>query len=136
MENCVGLPCTVMPCENGIPYWESCWQLTPEEIEQIAATGRVYIGVLAIGHPPICVNAKTQITQSVPVARVNVIIDAQVFSINPGQHRIGDLKQAAGIAQAYRIGIGGSPKIWEDDEIVMLQGGELLETVPPDGVSG
>lgn len=40
------LPCRVMPDGQVI----SCWQLSPEEIEQINKTGRIYVSQLSGGY--------------------------------------------------------------------------------------
>ncbi|AGH31346.1 hypothetical protein TVVG_00052 [Tetraselmis viridis virus SI1] len=32
--------------------WWSCWKLTPEELEEVKRTGKVWLGVLSAGAPP------------------------------------------------------------------------------------
>lgn len=33
----------------------SCWELTPEELEKVKRTGRIYLGVFGTGQPPVYV---------------------------------------------------------------------------------
>ncbi len=33
----------------------SCWELTPLELEEVAATGKVYLSIFGPGHPPVAV---------------------------------------------------------------------------------
>lgn len=50
------LPVTCIEFEGGIVGVESCWQLSPEEIEEVVRTGKVYFLCLDHTHPPISIN--------------------------------------------------------------------------------
>ena len=47
--------CGDLPCYFNGEQIVSCWQLTPEELEEINSTGVVWIMVWGQGTPPICV---------------------------------------------------------------------------------
>ena len=51
------LPVNAGSVEEGLPAFISCWKLTPEEIQEIAETGRVWLWVLG-GHPPVCIEGQ------------------------------------------------------------------------------
>lgn len=41
--------------EGGMPVIISCWQPTPEELEEINRTGKVWLSICGTGMPPVCV---------------------------------------------------------------------------------
>lgn len=43
---------------EGMPQFISCWKLTPEELEEVARTGKVWLHVLGGGHPPVLVSGE------------------------------------------------------------------------------
>lgn len=51
-EECFDMPVVAGRREDGWPEIISVWQLTPEEIEHISKTGKIYLGVVAAGIPP------------------------------------------------------------------------------------
>ncbi|MDH3232222.1 MAG: DUF2203 domain-containing protein [Alphaproteobacteria bacterium] len=40
----------------------SCWRLTEDELAQIAETGCVWLSVLGIGTPPVCIMGHSPVT--------------------------------------------------------------------------
>lgn len=46
---------------EGNPQIISCWELSKEEIIEVANTGRVYLGIMSNGMPPVCVMAHNPI---------------------------------------------------------------------------
>lgn len=55
----VVVPLPVLRTLEGLSV--SCWELTPEEKEEIARTGKVWVSVWSgLGHPPICVAASLE----------------------------------------------------------------------------
>lgn len=40
--------------EVGVPAVVSCWKPTPEELEEIKKTGRVWLVIMGISMPPAC----------------------------------------------------------------------------------
>lgn len=43
---------------------ETCWCLTPEEIEEVKRTGRVYVGMLIPALPAMCVTTSSTVRPS------------------------------------------------------------------------
>lgn len=39
------------------PAIESCWKLSPEELEEVKKTGVIYFDCIGMTHPPICISA-------------------------------------------------------------------------------
>lgn len=52
-EQCGDLPVYKGIDTHGSPIIISCWQLSPEELEAIKTTGKVYLTVVGEGTPPI-----------------------------------------------------------------------------------
>ena len=44
--------------EEGLPQIISCWKLTPEEVQEVARTGKVWLLVLG-GHPPVSIEGQS-----------------------------------------------------------------------------
>ena len=58
MKNCDDLPITRGRTESGLPFVDSVWQLSPEEIQHIAETGIIYLCFVGtITHPPVALSA-------------------------------------------------------------------------------
>lgn len=58
-ESCGDLPVWQGRDTDGTPLIISCWELTKEEIIQIANTGRVYLSVVGTQQPPVSVMAES-----------------------------------------------------------------------------
>lgn len=52
-DNVFDLPVTNLTYSDGVPAVESCWELSPEEIEEVKRTGRIYFICFGRTHPPI-----------------------------------------------------------------------------------
>lgn len=61
-EGCEDLPGTLAVNENETPEIETCWELSPEELEQVNKTGRIYLYVMGRSIPPVALTATSQIT--------------------------------------------------------------------------
>lgn len=48
------LPVHAGSASEGLPQIISCWKLTPEEVQEVVKTGKVWLRVLG-GHPPVLV---------------------------------------------------------------------------------
>lgn len=59
LEDCGGLPATVMQCFGGRQEFETCWQLDPEDLATVQRTGRVYLIVAGREHPPVALAAES-----------------------------------------------------------------------------
>lgn len=40
-------------CMDGILVQQSCWKLTADEVDEVARTGRIWLGVCANQHPAV-----------------------------------------------------------------------------------
>ena len=61
-ENTVmDLPITRLKYSDGKHAVESCWELTPEELEEVKKTGKVYFVCMGDTHPPILLSCKSQL---------------------------------------------------------------------------
>ena len=58
-EQCGDLPAHRFVSEDKIPYVISCWELSPEELEQIKTTGKVWLTVCAYTMPPVSIDVTT-----------------------------------------------------------------------------
>lgn len=58
LEGCGDLPATKCHDDKGTPYVESCWELSLEELNEIAKTGRIYL--LTMGDCVLPVSLSTQ----------------------------------------------------------------------------
>lgn len=61
-DNVIDLPVTRINFQDGIIGVESCWHLSPEELEEVKRTGNIYLVVLAHTHPPVCLSTTPSIT--------------------------------------------------------------------------
>ena len=61
-EGCLDLPGTAYKYADGTPGVETCWELSPEELEQVNKTGRIYLYVMGRSIPPVALTAASQIT--------------------------------------------------------------------------
>ncbi len=61
-EGCEDLPGTLAVNENGIPEIETCWELTPGELDRVNKTGRIYLYVMGRSIPPVALTTASQIT--------------------------------------------------------------------------
>lgn len=54
-DQCADLPIWrgVTAHDMATPMLISCWELSPEEMEQINRTGKIYVGAIGQTHPPI-----------------------------------------------------------------------------------
>jgi len=50
------LPVTRFQFDNGVPAVQSCWELSPGELEVIRKTGKMYFSIYGNTHPPICLS--------------------------------------------------------------------------------
>jgi hypothetical protein len=57
-EECLPAPVFVGEYSNNNPCIISCWQLTDNELKQIAATGVVWLGVVGTQMPPISLSTQ------------------------------------------------------------------------------
>lgn len=53
---CLDLPVFREVDENGSTILISCWQLSPEEMAEVARTGRIYLHIWGGQQPPVYVN--------------------------------------------------------------------------------
>lgn len=51
------LPATIMQYGDGRQEFETCWELTPEELATVQRTGRVYLIAAGWEHPPVTLSA-------------------------------------------------------------------------------
>ncbi len=51
-----GLPLRDEVCPVNGPQMVTSWQPTPDEIERIVRGAPIYLTVLGIGHPPVCLD--------------------------------------------------------------------------------
>lgn len=56
-ETVLPLPVWQGPDQDGNPQIISCWELSKEEIIQVANTGKVWLAIMGTGMPPVCVMA-------------------------------------------------------------------------------
>ncbi len=62
-DKCDPLPALVIPARNGWPPCiMSCWEATPEELDEIKRTGLVWLGVFSERCPPVIVAGITPFT--------------------------------------------------------------------------
>lgn len=57
----VDLPITRLEYKNGVTAIESCWELSDEELEIIKKTKKVYFICQGSTHPPILLQAKSEL---------------------------------------------------------------------------
>ncbi|MPW25967.1 hypothetical protein GC105_09205 [Alkalibaculum sp. M08DMB] len=55
-EDVIDLPITRINYGDGNVGVESCWKLSPEELEEVNKTGVIYFVCVAPTHPPICLS--------------------------------------------------------------------------------
>lgn len=60
-EGCLDLPGTAYKYADGTPGVETCWELSPEELEQVKKTGRVYLYTVGEGVPPMFLSVKSEL---------------------------------------------------------------------------
>lgn len=48
---------------DGYNSYESCYELSPEEIEYISRTGKIYLNVIGSGYPPTCISLESMVEQ-------------------------------------------------------------------------
>ena len=53
------LPVTKLTFDNGSKAIESCWKLSPKELEQINKTGVIYFACMGENHPPILLSTNS-----------------------------------------------------------------------------
>ena len=53
-DACQELPGTRFTYEDGTPGVETCFELTPEELELLNKTGRIYLYMIGTTVPPLC----------------------------------------------------------------------------------
>lgn len=58
------LPVTNITYADGVHAVESCWELSPEEIEEVTKTGKLYFLCLGKTHPPILPKVKPEIEEA------------------------------------------------------------------------
>lgn len=61
LEGCGDLPATKCHDVNGVPHIQTCWALTPQELETIAKTGRLYVLVMGTGVPPLSLSVESML---------------------------------------------------------------------------
>ncbi len=52
-EQCGSLPAFQGHDPEGFPVIVSCWELSPEELEQVQETGKIYLVVISPTQPPL-----------------------------------------------------------------------------------
>jgi hypothetical protein len=57
-EECGNLP-AYRSGDGQFPYIISCWELTPDEIEQVKQTGRIWLSISGGGMPPVALMAES-----------------------------------------------------------------------------
>lgn len=62
-EDVYDLPVTNLVYEDGTPAVESCWELSQEEIDEVARTGRIYFRCFGRTHPPILLSAHSAVEE-------------------------------------------------------------------------
>lgn len=62
MENCIDLPATRIVYGDGLTGIESCWTLSPEELEEVKRTGCVYLVVVGRTQPPVSLSPYSSLT--------------------------------------------------------------------------
>jgi hypothetical protein len=58
-ENVYDLPITRIVFEDGVNAVESCWEISPEEMEIILKTKKIYFTCFGVTHPPIILKAES-----------------------------------------------------------------------------
>lgn len=58
-EDCRGLPATVMQYGDGRQEFETCWELTPEDLATVQRTGKIYLNVIGQAHPPVALTVES-----------------------------------------------------------------------------
>jgi hypothetical protein len=62
-EDVFDLPVTRLEYPDGTKAVESCWELSIEEIDEIARTGKIYFLCLGTTHPPIMLKVEPEIKE-------------------------------------------------------------------------
>ena len=62
-EGCLDLPGTEYKYDDGTPGVETCWELSPEELEQVKKTGRIFLYTLGSSVPPMFLSTKSELIQ-------------------------------------------------------------------------
>lgn len=60
-EGCYDLPGTRFAYADGTPGIETCFEFTPEELEQINKTGRIYLYMLGTTVPPLYLSTTSDV---------------------------------------------------------------------------
>lgn len=60
-KGCYDLPGTAYRCDDGTPGVETCWELSPEELEVVKKTGRIYLYTLGEGIPPMLLTVESDL---------------------------------------------------------------------------
>lgn len=58
-EGCSDLPGTAYKYDDGTPGVETCWELSPEEMEQVRKTGRIYLYTMGNSVPPMFLSSES-----------------------------------------------------------------------------
>lgn len=61
-SNVIDLPATRIVYGDGQVGIESCWELSPEELEEVKRTGKIYFICIGATHPPICLSPYSSLT--------------------------------------------------------------------------
>lgn len=59
------LPVTKIVYGDGQIGLESCWQLDPEELEEVKRTGNIYFVAMGQTHPPVCLSPYSSLSGKV-----------------------------------------------------------------------
>lgn len=72
-EDCYGLPVSQAfygnSDGNGVCCLISCWQLTPEEMEEVKRTGKIYLSITGSGMPPVSLYTENPFSEDYDKAR-------------------------------------------------------------------
>lgn len=60
-DECEDLPATTCHDDNGINYVETCWELSDEELAEMARTKRIYVNTIGTEVNPIRVETRSLI---------------------------------------------------------------------------
>ena len=63
-DQCGSLPVFKGQDANKVPVIISCWELTKDEMDEVAKTGKVYLQIFGNGMPPVYVGAENPFPKS------------------------------------------------------------------------
>lgn len=71
-EQCGTLKVCKTAYESGDPVIISCWQLSPEELEEVNRTGVVWLHVMGFSMPPVSVEGLSSFTEESQIVPIEV----------------------------------------------------------------